>query len=92
MANSRHDGLMPKRSGEKRDFMQIGREIVERAIGEHMDGTPLERREDDNVHAAAGRIGGKKGGRARADKLSATERKEIAQRAARARWAKESKK
>jgi hypothetical protein len=26
----------------KRDFMQIAREVVEKAIGEHMDGTPLE--------------------------------------------------
>jgi hypothetical protein len=25
---------MPKRSGEKQDFMQVAREIVEKAIGE----------------------------------------------------------
>jgi hypothetical protein len=30
-----------KRSGEKRDFMQVAREIVEKAIGEQMDGAPL---------------------------------------------------
>jgi hypothetical protein len=33
---------MPKRSGENRDFMQVAREVVERAIGEKMDGTPLD--------------------------------------------------
>ena len=34
---------MSKRSGEKRDFMQVAREVVEQAIGERMDGTPLEK-------------------------------------------------
>ena len=29
------------RSGAKRDFMQIAREVVEKAIGEHLNGTPL---------------------------------------------------
>ena len=35
---------------------------------------------------ALGRLGGLKGGRARAEKLSADERKEIARKAAVARW------
>ena len=38
---------------------------------------------------ALGKLGGAKGGRARAANLSPEERKEIAQRAAAARWAKE---
>lgn len=37
---------------------------------------------------ALGKLGGIKGGRARAAKLTAQERKEIAQRAAKARWGK----
>ncbi len=37
---------------------------------------------------ALGRLGGLKGGKARANKLSAKRRKEIAQKAAKARWAK----
>jgi len=42
-----------------------------------------------NPHAAAlGRLGGKRGGRARAEKLSAKRRKEIARKAALARWRK----
>ncbi len=41
-----------------------------------------------NEHAAAlGRLGGKKGGRARAEKLSPRQRRAIAVKAARARWA-----
>jgi len=40
-----------------------------------------------NPHAVAlGRLGGKKGGPARAHKLSARRRKEIARKAARTRW------
>jgi hypothetical protein len=42
-----------------------------------------------NPHAAAlGRLGGVKGGRARAQSLTAKRRREIASRAARARWGK----
>jgi hypothetical protein len=42
-----------------------------------------------NPHAAAlGRLGGLKGGRARADALSAEQRRLIARKAARARWRK----
>ena len=36
-----------------------------------------------------GRLGGLKGGKARAEKLSAKKRKEIAQKAAKARWTKD---
>ena len=44
---------------------------------------------EKNPHAAAlGRLGGLKGGRARADALSATRRRELARKAARARWRK----
>lgn len=44
-----------------------------------------------NPHAVAlGRRGGKKGGPARAAKLTAKERQEIARKAARARWGRQS--
>ena len=77
-------------SGEKRDFMQVAREVVEQAIGEHIDGTPLETPPDTrNPHAVAlGRLGGNKGGNARAGILSASKRKAIAQKAAKSRWKK----
>jgi hypothetical protein len=79
---------MAKRSGQKRDFMQVAREVTEHAIGERMDGTPLDKPVDRrNPHAVAlGSIGGNKGGKARAKKLSAKRRKEIARLAASARW------
>jgi hypothetical protein len=54
-----------------------------------MNGGPLEAPLPDkrNPHAVAiGSIGGKRGGKARAKKLSAEERKQIAKKAANARW------
>jgi|SRR5271170_8118518 len=88
-----HDGVMPKRSAPKRDFMQVGRVIVEQAIGEQIDGSPLPVPPEDkrNPHAVAlGSMGGKKGGKARADKLTAGQRQAIAKQAASARWKKSS--
>jgi len=38
--------MQKRSSGEKGDFMQFAREVVDRAIGEHIDGTPLEIPED----------------------------------------------
>jgi len=80
---------MPKRSNPKRDFMEVARGIVEQAIGEQMDGSPLPEPEPDtrNPNAVAlGRMGGRKGGRSRAKKLSAAKRKAIAKKGAAARW------
>lgn len=82
---------MPKQSsGQKRDFVQVAREVVEKAIGEKMDGSPLEKPSDPrNPHfVAIGRAGGKKGGKARADVLSPKRRASIAKKAAQARWGK----
>ena len=80
---------MPKRSAGKRDFMEVARGIVEQAIGEHMDGSPIEQPIDPrNPHAVAlGSMGGRKGGKARAKKLTPAQRKRIAKEAAKARWA-----
>jgi hypothetical protein len=79
---------MEKRSGERRDFMQIARELVEHAIGERMDGSPLP---DPNAGknpaaVALGKLGGTKGGAARAKKLSPKRRSAIAKKAADSRW------
>jgi hypothetical protein len=70
---------MPK--PKDRDFFANARRVVEQAIGEQMDGTPLE---DPNAGknptaVAMGKLGG---GKARAKKLSPAERKEIAKKAA----------
>ena len=82
---------MPKETGKPRDFFAIARRVVEQAIGEQMDGTPLE---DPNAGknpaaVALGKLGGAKGGRARAAKLSPAKRKQIARKAARKRWGKD---
>jgi hypothetical protein len=70
--------------------MQVGRAIVEQAIGEQMDGNPLPDppKDERNPHAVAlGSMGGKKGGKARAKALSKARRKAIAKKAAKTRWA-----
>jgi hypothetical protein len=79
---------MPKRA--EHDFAINAFRIVEQAIGEHMDGAPLE---DPNagknpVAVERGRLGGVKGGPSRAAKLPSFQRKAIATNAANSRWGK----
>ena len=69
------------------DFVTVARSVVERSIGEKLTGDPLDTEPEKNPHAvASGRLGGKKGGRARAKALSREQRKAIAMKAALARW------
>ena len=81
---------MPKRSSKEHDFAVNAFRIVEQAIGEKMDGTPLpDPNKGKNPAAVAlGKLGGAKGGKARAAKLSPAKRKAIAKKAAATRWAK----
>lgn len=70
------------------DFATIARGVVEQAIGQKLDGSPLD---DPNAGknpaaVALGKLGGAKGGTARAAALSPRKRKEIARKAAKARW------
>lgn len=70
--------------------MAIGRRVVERAIGEKLNGEPLD---DPNAGKspraiARGKVGGTKGGPARAATLTPAQRKGIATKAANARWGK----
>jgi hypothetical protein len=80
---------MPKRSSRKRpekDVNVIAAEILQAATGAP---APLTRQDTKNPAAVAlGRLGGLKGGKARADKLSVKRRKAIAKAAAEARWRK----
>ncbi len=84
---------MPQRSSKKSkptDLNQLARAIVDDATDEstHQENHPDEACHQKNPAAVAlGKLGGKKGGPARRDKLSPERRKEIAQKAARARWA-----
>jgi hypothetical protein len=68
-----HDGIMPRRSSiaKDHDFATVERCVVEQAIGEKMDGSPLPD-EDAGKNPAAvalGRLGGQNGRRARAEAL-----------------------
>ncbi len=79
-----------KRPGTSRDhdFATVARNVVEQAIGERLDGSPLPD-PDKGKHPGAvalGKLGGAKGGRARAEALSPAKRKAIAKKAALARW------
>ena len=76
--------IMPDRSRKKpRDINKLASSIVAEATNDSVASD-----NDKNPAAVAlGRLGGLKGGRARADKLSAKRRKEIAQKAATTRWA-----
>jgi hypothetical protein len=78
----------PKRKGTDHDFTVVARRVVEQAIGERLDGSPLpDPDEGKNPHAVAlGKLGGAKGGKARAEALSPAKRKAIAKRAAQFRW------
>jgi hypothetical protein len=78
-------GPMPDRSRKRpRDPNQLAKLVVDIATGE-IDDT-LEPDGKDPAAVALGRRGGLKGGRARAEKMTAEERRESARRAAHARW------
>jgi len=76
--------MAPKRP---RDVNALARQIVDEATGEK---EPATDRDDGKDPAAVelGRRGGLRGGKARAEKLSARKRSEIAKKAAQARWGK----
>jgi hypothetical protein len=79
---------MPSRASKARDFFANASRVVEQAIGEQMDGSPLEDPDAGKNPAALAlsKLGSSKGGKARAVKLSAAKRKAIARKAAKARW------
>ena len=78
---------MPKRSSIHRapqDENQLAKSILDLITDED---TETEPKPDKNPAAVAlGRLGGLKGGKARAEKLSAKKRSEIAKKAAITRW------
>jgi len=74
---------MLKRSSKTRDVNQIAFDVVRLSTGE---ATPEPVPEKNPAAVALGRLGGMKGGAARAKKLSAKKRTEIAKKAAKTRW------
>ena len=85
---------MPKRSSIHRapqDESQLAKSIVDELTIDVDDISPneTESKPPKNLAAVAlGRLGGLKGGKARAEKLSPNKRKAIAKKAAQARWSK----
>jgi hypothetical protein len=74
---------MPDHRKRPRDPNQLGKLIIDIATGQVEDRPPTpEERGKDPAAAALGR----KGGAARAEKLSGAHRKEIAKKAAASRW------
>jgi hypothetical protein len=70
---------MPKRSST--DINQLAKSIVDQ-VTQEAEAQP----EKNPAAVALGRMGGLKGGKARAAKLSARRKKAIAKKAAKARW------
>jgi hypothetical protein len=78
---------MPKRSSKQKDTQQLARSVLDAIVP---DADPKAEKPAKNPAAVAlGRLGGMKGGKARAAKLSPAKRKAIAKNAAAKRWGKD---
>jgi len=78
---------MPKRSSKQKDTQQLARSVLDSIVP---DAEPKAEKPAKNPAAVAlGRLGGIKGGAARAAKLSPAKRKAIAKKAAAKRWGKD---
>jgi hypothetical protein len=75
---------MPKRSSNQKDPSEIARHVLDAVVPDAEPEKPV--KEKNPAAVALGRLGGLKGGKARAAKLSAEQRKAIAKRAAKTRW------
>ena len=71
---------MDNRSNKRKDFTQVAFAVVQQATGEAEPEPELTGKKADSSK------GGKKGGKARAEKLTPEQRSEIAKRAADKRW------
>jgi len=79
---------MLKRTSKKdEDINTVASQIVELTTGQPAK-TAEAKPEKNPAAVALGRLGGLKGGKARAERLSPERRKEIARKAAEARWGK----
>ena len=84
-ANAGHPTTMPKRSSKrKEDENEAASRMVQESLGEQKPEEPTPAKNPAAV--ALGRLGGLKGGKARAAKLSKAQRSAIAKKAAAKRW------
>lgn len=82
---------MPKRSSKREDANQSAFRTLQEAVDEQPKTDPQAKPDLKGKNPAAvelGRLGGLKGGKARAKSLAPEKRRSIAQKAARARWKK----
>ena len=86
MAPVCYHGLMPKRPRRPRDPNELAFQVFKEAIGEAPPPGPEP--EKNPAAVALGKLGGAKGGKARAAKMTPEERAESARKAAQARWKK----
>jgi hypothetical protein len=83
-----HIPSMAKHPKRPRDPNQLAKLIVDIATGQVEDREPTPEEQGKNPAAVAlGRLGGIKGGKARADSLTSERRSQIAKKAATTRWA-----
>lgn len=78
---------MPKRPRRPRDPNELAFQVFQEAIGEAPPCEPEPEPQKNPAAVALGKLGGKKGGKARAAKMTPEERAESARKAAEARWA-----
>lgn len=79
---------MPNRSSKRpRDVNQLAYQIMLESTGQ-VEAPKIEEKAKNPAAVLLGRLGGLKGGAARAEKLSPRKRSQIAAKAARARWSK----
>lgn len=76
--------MADKRKKKEHDFAVRAFQVVQEATGQVEPEPPKTRKSFDAK--ALGHKGGLKGGKARAEKLTPEQRKEIAQKGAKARW------
>ena len=75
-----------KRPKRPRDPAQLAKAIVDEATGQVPPAVDGRKPALTERHTIPGRMGGVKGGKARAEKLTPAQRREIAKEAAQARW------
>lgn len=76
--------MTTKRTNPRKDFTQVAFGVVQQATGEAPPAPELDPKKKAAIES--GRKGGIKGGSARAKKLTAEQRSEIAKKAATTRW------
>lgn len=75
---------MPRRSSKQKDTQQLARSVLDAVVPDAEPAKP--ERKKNPAAVALGKLGGAKGGKARAAKLSPAKRKAIAKKAAQTRW------